>query len=46
MSSVEFDFSGRRFVVTGASSGMGCQLVREICAGGVAVWRLRGVQMS
>lgn len=35
MKDVKFDFSGKRFVIVGASSGMGRQAVDEICRGGV-----------
>lgn len=37
MAQVTFDFSGCRFVVTGASSGMGCSLAKELAAAGADV---------
>lgn len=37
MSQVTFDFTGCRFAVTGASSGMGCALAKELAAAGADV---------
>ena len=37
MGQVTFDFTGCRFVVTGASSGMGCALARELALAGADV---------
>ena len=37
MGKVSFDFSGERFVVTGASSGMGREIARELAEAGVTV---------
>ncbi len=37
MSGVKFDFTGERFVVTGASSGMGKQVALELAEAGAAV---------
>lgn len=36
-SDIKFDFSGKRFVVVGASSGMGLQVTRELLANGATV---------
>ena len=37
MGKVTFDFSGERFVVTGASSGMGRQIASELAEAGATV---------
>lgn len=37
MSNVKFDFSGKNFVVTGASSGMGRQVAKELAQAGAKV---------
>ena len=37
MSNVKFDFTGKKFVVTGASSGMGRQVAFELAAAGAIV---------
>ena len=37
MSNVTFDFTGKNFVVTGASSGMGRQTVVELAQAGATV---------
>ena len=37
MSSVTFDFTGSRYVVTGASSGMGRQVALELAQAGAVV---------
>ncbi|MDH0748027.1 SDR family oxidoreductase [Pseudomonas sp. GD03842] len=38
MSNVRFDFSGQRLLVTGASSGIGWEVVQQLLAGGAEVY--------